>query len=515
MIHDASTFRVDVDYDADLCVVGSGAGGAMAAAVAAEAGLRVVVLEAGPFVAPEYMSQREDWMIPQLLVDAGAQATTDLAVKVHQGRGVGGSTLHNLNLCKPAPPAIRALWRRERGLEHLSDERWAALYERVERELAVSDVEPERWNRHNLLLRDGAQARGWRWSGMRHNRSGCVASGFCELGCAYDAKNNAAKVLMPRLVAAGGAVFSWCRAERLRVEGDRVVGVDAVALDPATQTATSRVRVRAAHVCVSASATRTPALLRRSNIPAPAGSTGDTLRIHPAVIAAGDFDEPVFAWRGIPQTVECTEFLDLERAHADPSAAPPRGTRSWIVNAFAHPVGTAVTLPGIGREHREAMQRYPNLAVLTSVLHDLTAGSVRPAGDGVKIRYAPSADDRAELAFGLARCADLLFAAGARRVWIPTATPLELTRPDQTAALESLPLTPGSIDITAVHPMGTVPMGDDPAVAAVDSRGRHHHVAGLSVADGSLFPTSIGGPPQLTIYALGLHVGEAIVADAQ
>ena len=81
-------------------------------------------------------------------------------------------------------------------------------------------------------------------------------------------------------------------------------------------------------------------------------------------------------------------------------------------------------------------------------------------------------------------------------------------------ALEHRELASGQVDldVTAVHPMGSVAMGDDPRESAVDSRGRHHEVAGLWVADGSLFPTSIGGPPQLSIYAMGLHVGEAIVA---
>ena len=119
---------------------------------------------------------------------------------------------------------------------------------------------------------------------------------------------------------------------------------------------------------------------------------------------------------------------------------------------------------------------------------------------------------RRELVFGLAACARLLFAGGARRVYIPTAKPLILERGADLDQLEKIELSPGYLDITAVHPMGTVPMGDDPTVAAVDSRGKHHHLEGLWVADGSLFPSSIGVPPQVSIYALGLHVGEAIAA---
>jgi choline dehydrogenase-like flavoprotein len=220
------------------------------------------------------------------------------------------------------------------------------------------------------------------------------------------------------------------------------------------------------------------------------------------VIVAGDFESPVRAWEGIPQSYECTEFLDLERED---------GHRTWIVPAFAHPVGTATMMPGHGAAHRAMMQRYPNLAVLTALIHDLTKGQVRPDGDlGVSIDYWPDEADREELAHGLWACARLLVAAGAREVIVPSARPLRFGPGDNLDGLKRFELKKGELDLVAVHPMSSVPMGDDPKRSAVDSEGRHHVVKNLWVADGSLFPTSIGGPPQLSIYALGLHVGRAI-----
>ena len=168
----------------------------MAAMIAAEAGLSVVVLEAGEFLTPADMVQREEVMLPRLYWDAGGRTTADRAVKIHQGRGVGGSTLHNLNLCKRIPPSIRERWARERKLDHLGPAVWDALYTEVEALLSVSTVPPERWNRHNRILEEGCKALGWKGGGLSHNRSGCLGSGFCEIGCAYDGKNNAAKVLV-------------------------------------------------------------------------------------------------------------------------------------------------------------------------------------------------------------------------------------------------------------------------------------------------------------------------------
>ena len=501
MIYDASTLPLPLRLRADLCVVGSGAGGAMAAMTAAEAGLSVIVLEAGEFLTPADMVQREEEMLPRLYWDSGGRTTADRAVRIHQGRGVGGSTLHNLNLCKRIPASIRARWATERGLSHLPPATWDALYTEVEALLSVSDVSPDRHNRHNRLLEAGVRALGWAGGPLRHNRTGCVGSGFCEIGCAYDAKNNAAKVLVPRAVKAGADIVARCQAIRVRHAGGAVQGVDAVALDPRTRQPIGSVVVDAPRVCLSGSATATPALLLRLGVPDPGGETGNHLHLHPALVVAGDFDEPVRAWEGIPQTYECTELLQLDRDD---------GHRVWIVPAFAHPVGTATLVPGHGAPHRARMERYAHLAVLTAMVHDRTSGRVRPDGDlGLSIDYWPDADDRRELMLGLSACARLLFAAGARRVFVPGHPARVHERADGLAALEATPFTPGSLDVTAVHPMGSVPMGDAPT-AAVDSEGRHHHVRGLWVADGSLFPSSIGVPPQLSIYAMGLHVGRAI-----
>jgi choline dehydrogenase-like flavoprotein len=501
MIFDASALPLPLRLKADLVIVGSGAGGAMVAMVAAEAGLSVIVLEAGEYLTPADMTQREEDMLPRLYWDAAGRTTADRAVKIHQGRGVGGSTLHNLNLCKRIPLSIRARWAAERRLEHLPAQAWDALYDEVERLLEVSTVPRDRWNRHNLLLEAGCRALGWAGGGLSHNRTGCIGSGFCELGCSYDGKNNAAKVLIPRAVKAGAQVITRCQAVRVLHDGSAVRGVEARALEAGTNEPIGDVFVQATRVCLSGSATATPAILLRSRVPDPGGETGEHLRVHPAVVVAGDFDEPVRAWDGIPQTYECTEHLQLDRDD---------GHRVWIVPAFAHPVGTAALVPGHGAPHRDLMRRYEHLGVLTAMIHDRTRGRVRPDGDrGLSIDYWPDADDRCELMHGLRACVQLLFAAGARRVVVPSHPARIFERGASLSELDTMELAPGSMDLTAVHPMASVPMGDD-ATAAVDSEGRHHHLRGLWVADGSLFPSSIGVPPQLSIYALGLHVGRAI-----
>ncbi len=508
MIFDASTLP-EGELSVDLCVVGSGAGGAMVAMVAAEAGMRVVVLEAGEFVTPDDMTQREEQMLPKLYWEGGGRTSVDRQVHIHQGKGVGGSTLHNLNLCKRIDPGLLATWHRDRALTHLPLETWDKLYREVETLLSVSEVPAELRNRSNQLLQTACERLGWKWAALSHNRTGCVGSGFCALGCAFDGKNNAAKVILPRAIRAGAQILTRCQAITVEHDGERVTGVLARAIHAQTGRAFGRVRIKAPMVCLSASATGTAALLIRSRIPDPGGETGQSLRIHPAVVAAGEFAEPVNAWQGIPQTVECTELLDISG-----QAPHKKASRLWIVPAFGHPAATATLLPGHGGEHRRWMGRYSHLSVLTAMLHDHSRGQVRPDGEtGLRIQYQPDTDDQKELLAGLRACAELLFASGATRVCIPTEAPIVLQSPNEIQKLDALQWRPGLMQLSAVHPMGSVPMGDDPTIAAVSSQGRHHHMRGLWVADGSLFPTSIGGPPQLSIYALGLHVGRALVSS--
>jgi len=159
------------------------------------------------------------------------------------------------------------------------------------------------------------------------------------------------------------------------------------------------------------------------------------------------------------------------------------------------------------------MRQIGHLAVLVPMVHDETRGEVSIDSDGrPSIRYKMTEADRLQLAKGTVACARLLFAAGAREVTIPAIPPVRLTSAGQLDSLDTSFVRPHGVPLTAVHPMGTMRMGDDPAISVVDSTGEHHDVKGLFVADGSLFPTSLGGPPQISIYTFALHLAPHVIA---
>jgi choline dehydrogenase-like flavoprotein len=496
----------DLTLDVDAVVVGTGAGGSVALRELARAGLDTVALEEGPWSATRDFDQREDHMLPRLFQDMGGRSTEDMAIRVLQGRGVGGSTVHNTNLCKRTPDAILDLWARKYGVAGASVADMAPAFEAIERDLSVSEMTGPMRNANNEALRRGCAALGWKGAPLKHNRVGCQQSGYCELGCAYDAKQNALKVMLPQAVGAGARVYSDVEVVALLHDGRQVTGVTGIARG-AEGEAGHAVHVRARVVVLAASAVGSAALARRSDLPDPHEQLGRGLRIHPGAVVAGRFEQAIEGWHGIPQSYECTEHLSFEEGS---------DRRVWIVPAFAHPIGTAASLPGFGAAHMASMRAYPHLAVLTAMVHDETRGEVLAGDDGRPVlRYTMTDGDRGQVGKGLAACARLLLAAGAREVIIPAIPSRRVTSVAELDALDLSFVRPHAVPLTAVHPMGTLRLGDDPRTSVVSSTGEHHQLRGLFVADGSLFPTSLGGPPQISIYAFALHLSPHMIARAR
>lgn len=502
MIELGRRLRAAQRWTADVVIVGTGAGGGMAAGELSRRGARVIALEEGPSLSARDMSQREDEMMPLLYQDGGGRSTADLSIRVIGGRTVGGSTVHNINLCKRLPAEVLEHWAKDHHVSGLSEAELRPVFESVERDLSVSLIEPERRNANNRVLERGVAALGYKGGPLAHNRLGCQGSGFCEIGCPYDAKQNSAKILIPDALDRGAKVVADVRVTRILHDGRRARGVVGVALG-ADGRPVADLRVDARAVVLAGSAIGSAALAVASHLPDPHARLGRGLRMHPGVAVAGLFDERIDGHKGIPQSYECTELLDL---------SPGSDKRVWITTAFAHPIGAAIMLPGFGAKHRAWMLRYPQIAVLTAMLHDESQGRVSLARDGrPRIDYVLSPADSEQLARGVRACARILFAAGAREVLVTSVPPMTLSRPDQIESIPGSIARPHGMPMAAVHPMGTMCLGDDPRRAVVKSTAEHHQIEGLFVLDGSLFPTSIGGPPQIGIYTLSRHLSRHVV----
>jgi choline dehydrogenase-like flavoprotein len=493
----------DLSLRAEICVIGSGAGGAVVATELAEAGRDVVMLEQGHHWTARDFSQREDEMLPRLFEEAGMRVTSDGAINVLQGRGIGGSTVHNLCYCFRPPDPILGVWREEHGLADLTPEALAPSVARVERGLGVVPIREDEVNAVNRVVRAGAEQLGYSGFVTRHNRRDCVKSGYCILGCSYDAKQSMLVTYVPRAERAGARIYADARVERIEVDTGRARRVLGRTTD-AFGRARGTLEVEAPVVVLCAGAVASPDLLLRSGLGGP--SVGRGLHLHPSVVAMGLFDEELDAYRGIPQSYYIDEFIDLER---DPHA----GYVLMPISGF--PVLTAAQLPGFGRRHYELMRHFSRMAGLLVLLHDRSEGRVR-SGEALarpRLDYALTPRDRQQLAEGLVHCAEVLFAGGARRVAIPyLPEALVLERGDDLSQIARRGVREGAIPIASTHPQSTCRMGADPRRSVVDAWGECHDAPGLFMADMSVFPTSLGAPPQITTAALADRTARHVAA---
>ena len=477
------------ELSCEICVIGSGAGGSAAAATLAAAGSDVVLLEAGPHHVPSTFDQREATMMPRLFADAGLAATRDQSIPVMSGRGLGGSTVHNTGLAVPAPRAVLENWAARGGLP-VSVDAFEAAQEEVLRRLGARVVDNDEINANNQVLAAGAKDRGLDFVVARHNRDRCSGCGYCMIGCAYNKKRNALFAWLEGGVTDGLRIVVDAPVDRIidRADGAIVRGRD--------------LEVRAKEVVVAASALRTPVLLRRSGFRSRA--IGGNLRLHPFAPVAALFDHRIAAWRGVPQSVLVTGGARFLQG----------GRGGWILMAgAAGPAATAAFVPGHGRDVAGLMARYGHLAFAGVLLHDEGHGSVRARKDGrPEIRSWPRGDDRAGLVEGIRALAELYFAAGAREVFLPFTRRPRVGSASELDGLERLPFRPYDVTLSSVHPQASVPMGAG-RDAAVRPDGRLRGARRVRVADGSLFPGSVGVPPQVAIMTYGMLVGQVMAAE--
>jgi choline dehydrogenase-like flavoprotein len=485
----------DIKERAEVCVIGSGGGGAVVAAEIASAGHDVVLLEQGHYWTKADFTQREDQMLPRLFEEAGMRATSDGAITILQGRTVGGSTVHNLCYAFRTPDPILAMWEQEHGLPGLTSEALGPCFERVERNLKVKPIREDEVNGLNRRIRAGAEKLGYSGFVTKHNREGCVQSGYCILGCSYDAKQSMLITYVPRADAAGARIYANARAERIETGDGRMKTVSGSVVDQSGR-AMGHVTVQAPIVVLAAGAINSPDLWLRSGLPDGSGQVGRNLHLHPTCMVAGFYEEAINAYRGIPQSYYVDQFIDLGR---DPH------TGYVLMPIAGFPVLTSVSLPGFGRTHSRQMRDFSKLGGLLVLLHDQSAGRVE-AGSSPgrpKISYSLEPNDRRLLAEGLVHSAEVLFAGGAQRCLVPfLPDALDLGPGDDTGQITKRGVREGEIVLASTHPQSTLRMGGDPKSSVVNAFGESHEVPGLFVADMSVFPTSLGAPPQITTAAL-------------
>lgn len=478
---------------ADAVIVGSGAGGAMAARTLAQSGMSVIVLEEG-----------RRWTVEEIRTThpidryaglyRGAGTTIALgrpSVVLPMGRAVGGTTVVNSGTCFRPPVAVQKRWRDEFGLDLADPAGFGAYLDDVERTLQVAPVPLNIMGRNGNLLLQAADKLGWEAAPIPRNAPGCGGCCQCALGCPRNAKFGVHLNALPQACAAGARIISQARAERLLHQHGRARGVRARRPDG------TAIDIIADTVIVAAGATETPMLLRRSGLGGHP-RLGRNLALHPATALAGRFEEDVYAWRGVLQSAAVHEFHESNGVLIEATSTPP-GMGSII-------------FPGYGAELLRWLDRSHNIATFGAMVADKGVGSVLLVGGEAMVRYNIRPDDIAKLRVALTAIGKLLFAAGA--VEVLTGLPGAPTVTSEAELRDALARSnPRSLHLSAFHPTGTAAAGSDAQACPVDERGRLRGVDGVWVADASILPSCPEVNPQLSIMAMALAVADEVVGD--
>ncbi|MES2209488.1 MAG: GMC family oxidoreductase [Chloroflexota bacterium] len=517
--------------EADVVIVGSGAGGGVMAAQLAGAGRSVIVLEVGPAVDEVTMPRTELEAFSRLYLNHGLLSTWDGSVSMLAGSAVGGGTVVNWMTCIDIPPSVRAEWARDHRLDGVDGSEWDRDRAEVEREIGVTETigfPPK-----DAAILRGAAALAWEAGPIDRNAESCSDCGSCPFGCPRGTKLGGLRVHLVTAVRAGARVVDRVRVTRLILEGGRVVGVEGNLLveDPATgmpmlgapddpaSAMARRLVVRAPQVVLAAGALRSPAIIQGSG--AFHRAVGRYLRIHPVPVVAGRMPEPVDMWRGTMQAARSVQFLD-----------PEPGRRGYVIeSAPGHPGLLALAVPWDGAaDHAGWLRNSRHLAPLVAVTRDGGEGRTTLTRAGrVRIDYRLDSEGVRTLRHAAVSMVRLIRAAGALEI-LAAATPIlrhRMEGPGEQVRFDAfvdrvahLDFAPNRGTVFSAHQMGTIRMGADGRNHAADPRGRVRDVAGrvipgLYVTDTSTFPTAIGVNPMLAVMTMARRVSRTVLDEGR
>lgn len=508
----ASQLEQDQHFEADVVIVGTGAGGGTCAEILTQAGFKVILLEAGPFKSSKDFNMEERRAYPDLYQQAAAMKTQDKAIGVFQGRAVGGSTTINWTTSIRTPKPALEYWAAEKSITGLSEADLAPWFDKMEARLNIHEWQFEP-NRNNLALREGCKTLGWQHTVIKRNVAACWNTGYCGMGCPVNAKQSMLVTTIPEALNNGATLISQAKVTRLQKVKDKITGLEVNAQDPYGRSTPIRLTVSARHYVLAAGAIHTPVLMMRSGLTDPHNLLGKRTFLHPTLLSGAQFSKPIYGHAGAPQSIYSDEFVWQDGASGELGyklEVPP-----------VHPVLLASKSLGYGQSHAELMADFNHLQVTIALIRD----GYRPDSQGGEVKLTDAGfalDYRLNETFWQATrraflsMAELQFAAGAKQV-LPISEGMGYLSSWKEAkeAIESMHLAPLKTVVTSAHVMGGCAMGEDKSLAMVNSFGESHYYENLSVMDGSIFPTSLGANPQLSIYGIVARNATRLVEKLQ
>ncbi|MCP4129916.1 MAG: GMC family oxidoreductase [bacterium] len=495
MIKEFQDYTADIVEECDVCIIGSGAGGAVAAKTIAEQGFSVVLLEEGSNYRQKDFSGKPLEGVTKLYRDGGSTVTFgNPVISVTLGKCIGGTTTINSATCFRTPDSILKNWQQDLGLDHLTTENLEPYFSQVEEEISATDLSWDVLGNCAKIIKRGADSLGLNCRPLKHNVKNCVGRGTCQFGCSGEAKQSMDVSYIPKAIEHGARVYANCKVEKLLIANNAAHGVIGALIDPETGKAAHTMTINSKVVIVACGSLITPSFLKRNGVRN--RNIGRHLQIHPAGRVTALMEEKVEGWKGVSQGGYIDDFEDEGIS---------------LEGIFVHPSLLLSAMPGIGMEHKELAAQFPNIAAFGVMIHDSSTGRVyKGTPSTIAARYSIRKNDMEKFKRALAYTSRIFFAAGAKKVFTGISKMPVLNSMDDVDRLLNLKIRPNHMEILAFHPLGTARMAAQPKDGVVDKTGEVFSVKNLYVADGSTVPTSLGVNPQVTIMTLATLISEGI-----
>jgi hypothetical protein len=497
----------DATLDCDVVIVGSGAGGGVAAAVLSKSGYKVVVLEKGPYIPHTSLSNLECEAFDKMYEKHSLLTTRDGNIMLLAGSTLGGGTTINWACCLPLPDNVRDEWSCEYGLEQFHSHDYEESLEAVKNRIGWHI--PEQHNALNRKMKEGCKVLGYACDTTGQNLRNTSTAGYTCFG-APD-KQSGLVTYLRDAVKGGARIIDNARVQRVltQVMNGRTRAVGIVA-----NVGHYRVHVNACKcVIVAAGSLNTPCLLQRSGFRNP--HIGRHLHLHPVTAAVGFFDETIHAYLGAPMTTVCNQFpgvkLECPSAHTGLAAA---------ALPYRNP-----------HDFKDKMLRFKHAALFIVLQRDtVSEGRVRLGDDGFSpsIDYELKEPEKLSMMNALKGAVKILIASGANQVGTAHNDDPGLQLSDESHenaanietsdkvrnyldSIDDRGMEKHKIGVFSAHQMSTCRMSSSQETGVVDENGESWECDDLLIMDASIFPTASGANPMLTVLTLSHMLSTRLV----
>lgn len=499
----------------DACVIGSGPGGSVAAATLALSGLKVALVERGPFLP---VSSNNFRVLDQSNRMGHLELTNGYRTVLYQGNGLGGGSLIYGAVAMKPKDSVFDDWKQISGVDSIDLKSLEPHFDHIRKVMSITSQEKVAENSGNRIVREMATHLG-RPSGLEivgRYTQGCAGVGMCSLGCGFDLKGTMGNSFLPLALASGNLeIFTECEAQALQGEASggqfRATGLGVVVRDFSSGRVTFRGVLSARHYILAAAAFFSSGLLKRTRALGTNARIGAKVYLQPHAQIFALFDKPItqrgvlkdgeyIPSNGVPAIYNFNGFLEDHRFFWLASILFPANLASFVSH-----------LPP--SEHFEIMRRFHETMSITLTLRDDPLRSRVVIKDGrPQLDYRESPADVENLRMCFIQAARGFLAVGAKRVFLPLLQPPRIERESDIRQIEKLRFGFDDVVLYSDHTSGGNAYGASPDRGVTDEWGRVFGSENVFVADSSLFPSASGTNPSWTIMSLAHRVAEHLAA---